>query len=139
MTDPVFVDTNILVYAEDVDAGAKHAAANDLVRSLWENRSGVLSIQVLQELYVTLTQKVRKPLSNTATQKRIDEYLTWRVMANTPDLLRRAMAIKSRHSVSFWDASILAAARLGNCKVLYSEDLTHNEVYDGVKVVNPLL
>jgi predicted nucleic acid-binding protein len=63
MTDKVFVDTNILVYAHDLDAGNKHDQAAEIVSQLWESRNGVLSTQVLQEFYVTLTRKVSSTLS----------------------------------------------------------------------------
>ena len=137
MTDPVFVDTNILVVAEDVRAGVKHSVARDLLLQLWQERSGIVSIQVLQEFYVTVTQKLKKPLAHAAAERIIDEYLTWRTVSNTPDLLRSALRNKERYSLSFWDASVVAAAQAAGCKILYSEDLGDGHTYDSVKVVNP--
>jgi len=81
---PSFVDTNILVYAEDRDAKAKHAAACDLNVELWNQRAGVLSIQVLQEFYVNVTKKVKKPLTSAKALEVIEEYLTGRSL-RTPD------------------------------------------------------
>jgi predicted nucleic acid-binding protein len=77
---PSFVDTNILIYAEDRDAGSKHAVARDLVLDLWQSQQGVVSIQVLQELYVNLTRKVKKPLSAAKAREVVEDYLTWSVV-----------------------------------------------------------
>lgn len=82
---PSFVDTNILIYAEDRDARTKHEVARDLVLKLWEDRDGVVSVQVLQEFYVNATRKLKRPLSNTKALEIVEEYLTWTVIENTGD------------------------------------------------------
>src|SRR5262245_2932703 len=76
-TVPSFVDTNVLVYAEDRDAKAKHETAKDLIVQLWNDRGGVLSVQVLQEFYVTATKKLKKPLTSPKALEIVQEYLTW--------------------------------------------------------------
>ena len=79
MTDKPFVDTNILIYAHDLDAGAKHQQAAELICQLWENGGGVLSIQVLQEFYVNITQKIPQPISFATARGIIDTYRAWQV------------------------------------------------------------
>ena len=132
-----FVDTNILVYAEDRDAGRKHEVARDLVVDLWNSRDGVLSIQVLQELYVTLTRKVRRPLSAARAAELVHEYLAWRVVDNSGSLLVGALVLQQKASLSFWDALIVEAASASGCQRLYSEDLNPGQRFGGVEIVNP--
>jgi predicted nucleic acid-binding protein len=134
---PSFVDTNILVYAEDRDAGRKHEVARDLIVDLWNSRDGVLSIQVLQELYVTLTRKVRRPLSAARAAELVREYLAWRVADNDGALLIGAMALQQKGSLSFWDALIVEAANAAGCQRLYSEDLNPGQRFGAVEIVNP--
>lgn len=132
-----FVDTNILVYAEDRDAKAKHAAARDLVLKLWNERSGVLSIQVLQELYVNITRKLKKPLSSPKALEIVEEYLTWTVIENTGKLLTSAIELQQKAQLSFWDAMIVQAAIDGGCDTLYSEDLNAGQRFGTLVIVNP--
>ena len=134
---PSFVDTNILVYAEDRDAKTKHEVARDLVVQLWEDREGVLSVQVLQELYVNLTRKLKKPLTSARAHEIVQEYLTWKVVENTGRLLTEAIALQQRAQVSFWDALIVQAAIEAGCDRLYSEDLNAGQKFGAVTVVNP--
>ncbi len=132
-----FVDTNVLVYAEDLDAGEKHDQAVRLVAGLWESGEGVVSIQVLQELFVTLTRKVDKPLSPARSRRIVEQYLTWTVVDNDGPLLLGAIDLSSRARISFWDASIVHAAQLSGCERLMTEDLGHGQRFGGVKVLDP--
>jgi predicted nucleic acid-binding protein len=100
-TVPSFVDTNILVYAEDRDAKNKHTVARDLIVQLWDDHEGVLSIQVLQEFYVNVTRKLKKPLSSARALDIVAEYLTWTVVENTGRLLTDAIALQQRGQLSF--------------------------------------
>jgi predicted nucleic acid-binding protein len=134
-----FVDTNILVYAEDRDAGIKHTIARDLVADLWRSEQGVLSVQVLQELFVTVTRKVPRPLGPEKALAIVEQYLTWQVVANTGDLLLAAIRRASDVSVSFWDALILEAACFARCDCLWTEDLNHGQRIGDLIVVNPFL
>jgi predicted nucleic acid-binding protein len=134
---PSFVDTNILVYAEDRDTRAKHEVARDLVVELWTQRSGVLSVQVLQELYVTLTRKLKKPLSPARASEIVDEYLTWTVVESTGRLLRSAIDLQQKAQLSFWDAMVVQAAIESGCDTLYSEDLNAGQRFGSLVVVNP--
>lgn len=136
-TVPSFVDTNILVYAEDRDAKAKHEIARDLVVELWGDRSGALSVQVLQEFYVNVTRKLKKPLSSAKAREIIDEYLTWTVVANTGKLLTDAIDLQQKVQLSFWDAMVVQAAIDAGCTKLYSEDMNDGQRFGSVVVVNP--
>ncbi len=134
---PDFVDTNILIYAEDRDAGAKRDVARDLVVDLWESREGVVSVQVLQEFYVNVTRKLKKPLGSTKARRIVEEYLSWRVVENSGPMLLGAIDLQNAAQLSFWDALIVQAAKQAGCQRLYSEDLNAGQRFGSVVVVNP--
>lgn len=134
---PSFVDTNVLVYAEDRDAKGKHDIARDLIVQLWDDREGVLSVQVLQEFFVSVTRKLKKPLATAKALDIIQEYLTWTVVENTGRLLVEAIALQQRAQLSFWDSLIVQAAIDAGCDRLYSEDLSDGQTFGGVIIVNP--
>ena len=90
MNGKIFLDTNILVYAHDKDGGEKHAIAVEIVRDLWEKRTGVLSNQVLQESYVSVTKKILKPISKSEAREIIRAYICWSMSAITPLSIIRA-------------------------------------------------
>lgn len=137
-TVPSFVDTNILAYAEDKDAGAKHEAARDLLVRLWNDRQGVVSAQVLQEFFITVTKKLRRPLTPARASEIVREYLTWTVVDNTGDLLVQAISLQQSGRLSFWDALVVQAAIEAGCDTLYSEDLNDGQRFGPVQIVNPL-
>lgn len=132
-----FVDTNVLVYAHDVTAGDKHDQARALLEDLWDTREGCLSVQVLQEFFVTTTRKIPKPLDSSAAAEIIRDLAHWHVHApGSPDVLA-AIDIHRQTGASFWDAMILRSAQELGCPTLYSEDLNADQDYAGVRVVNP--
>ncbi len=139
MKGKVFVDTNILIYAHDLDAGEKYKIANDLVIDLWESRRAVISTQVLLEFYVTLTKKILKPLTGNIAAGIISSYLSWEVIINKPENILLAAEIESHYQISFWDAVIVSAAYEGNVKTIISEDLNHGQYMEGIKIMNPFL
>jgi predicted nucleic acid-binding protein len=134
-----FVDTNVLVYAHDVTAGDKHRRARSLVSDLWETREGCLSVQVLQEFFVTTTRKIPKPLDVLAATRIIDDLAHWHVHAPAAADVLAAIGIHQRTSTSFWDAMILRSAKELGCQTLHSEDLNPGQQYEGVQVRNPFL
>jgi predicted nucleic acid-binding protein len=138
MSDRFFVDTNILIYAHDTSAGAKHDRAKALVEELWRDRTGVVSTQVLQELIVNLRRKAGRPLDVKATREIVADYLTWQVVVNGAESILEALDIEGRYQISFWDALVLQAAQASGAEVLYSEDLSSGQKYGSVRVVNPL-
>ena len=134
---PSFVDTNILIYAEDRDAKRKHDVARALIVDLWESREGVVSVQVLQEFYVNVTQKLKKPLSAAKAKEIVEEYLTWTVVDNTGRMLVDAIDLQKKAQLSFWDSLIVQAANQSGCDLLYSEDMNAGQRFASVTVVNP--
>jgi predicted nucleic acid-binding protein len=137
MSDRVFVDTNILIYAHDVDAGRKHDVAAQRVRDLWISRDGVVSLQVLQELYVNVTRKIPKPLSRKAARELIGSYAAWVVQRVDASDLVRASEVEERHKLSFWDALIVVAASKATATTLLTEDLNDGQRIEGVRIENP--
>jgi predicted nucleic acid-binding protein len=139
MSDKYFVDTNILMYAHDKAAGAKHERAKVLVEELWRDRTGVVSTQVLQELAVNLRRKTGRPLDAKATREVVADYLTWQVVVNGGDAILEALDIETRYQIAFWDALIVHSAQAAGAEVLYSEDLSDGQAYGATRVVNPFL
>ena len=139
MTDRLFVDTNNLMYAHDSTAGAKHQRAKALLAQLWQERTGAISTQVLQELAVNLRRKVATPLPAKTIQEMVADYLSWHVVVNDGAAVLEALDFMERYGISFWDALIVQAAHTAGASVLYSEDLSHGQRYGSVVVENPLV
>ena len=137
MSAKQFVDTNILIYAHDLDAGGKHERAAAVIRSLWESEAGVISVQVLQEFYVNITRKIAQPISPSKARGLISAYGVWHVESPTAETVITASEIQERNQLSFWDAMILATAVRSGAGVLLSEDLNHGQVVEGVRIENP--
>ena len=131
----VFFDTNILLYADDADAGEKTGIARQLLRRSVSDRTGVVSTQVLQEFYVNARKKLK--LDGAAARARIEVYLGFDVVTVTPALLLAAVDLNRLDSISFWDALIIRAAEHAGCDTLYSEDLQEGRRYGPVRIVNP--
>ena len=138
MSDKCFVDTNILMYAHDASAGAKHERAKALVEELWRGRTGILSTQVLQELAVNLRRKAGRPLDGKAVRDIVADYLTWQVVVNSGQSILEALDLEARYRISYWYALVLQAAHTSGADVLYSEDLSDGQTYGAVRVVNPV-
>jgi len=138
-TDLCFVDTNVLVYAHDVTSRNKRKVAVTLLRELWETRTGVVSTQVLQELYVTLTRKPAKPVGPDVAASIVRALGQWRVETITLAHIEDAMEMSRSHRISFWDSLIFAAALTAGARWLLTEDLQDGFRLDGLTVVNPFL
>lgn len=134
---PVFVDTNVLVYARDASEPVKQPKAAAWLEQLWRARTGRLSFQVLQEFYVTVTRKLDPGLTPNEARAEVRNFLAWQPVAVDGEMIEAAWLLEDRHSVSFWDALILAAAKSAGCERLLSQDLSDGSVYNGVEVVNP--
>jgi len=134
-----FVDTNIIVYAYDITAGEKHHLAKAVIMDLWRSGRGIVSTQILQELYVTLTRKIPHPLQTAQAKEIIEDTLTWDVVVNDGESILQAIALEVQEKLSFWDALVVAAAARGGAEILLSEDLPAGRTIAGVRIVNPLL
>ena len=132
-----FVDTNVLVYAHDATAGTKRDQARALVRDLWESGDGCLSVQVLQEFFVTVTRKIPLRLDARIGATAVEDFSQWTTHAPDSGDVIAAIELHERHDLSFWDAMIVQSASSLGCERLYSEDLNPGQSYDGVLVVDP--
>lgn len=135
--DKIFLDTNILVYAYDISSGKKHDTARSIVTDLWNSRDGALSIQVLQEFFVSITKKIPNPLDLKTASNIIRDFLLWEIIDNDGELLLAAMDIQARYRYSFWDSLIIAAAVKSGASVLLTEDLKNGQIIDDVMIKNP--
>jgi len=136
MSGRTFVDTNVLIYAHDLDASAKHRVANAVLRELWSERTGVLSVQVLQEFYVNVTRKIPTPLSKDLARLVVDSYALWCV-ETTPAEISAAFRIEDESRIGFWDALIVSAAVKGGANRILSEDLSAGQRIAGILIENP--
>lgn len=133
----VFLDTNILLYSLQDSANEKKAA---IAQGILRREDLVFSIQVFQEFYVQATHSRRvDPLTHEEAVQLIGAFAGHRFVENTIHILQSALTLKNRHRISFWDASILAAANQAGCRIIYSEDLSHGQKYGVSIVTNPFL
>ena len=141
MTDPateiVFVDTNVLVYAHDASETTRQPVAEATLAELWDRRAGALSTQVLQEFYVVATRKFDPPMSRRQARDLVDAYSTWQLVQIDVPLILAASELEERHTLSFWDALIVEAARRAGATRLVTEDLQAGRRLAGVLVDNP--
>jgi predicted nucleic acid-binding protein len=137
MKGRAFVDANILIYAHDLDAGRRNKISVKILRDLWENRTGIISTQVLQEFYVNVTRKIPNPLSKSQARGIIESYLVWPVELNDAQTVLAASEIEERHRLSFWDALIIAAACQAKAEKILTEDLNHGQKIEGILIENP--
>jgi predicted nucleic acid-binding protein len=136
MSDKTFVDTNVLIYAHDVDSGQKHNVAKKVLHKLWSERTGVLSMQVLQEFYINVTRKIPSPLPKELARRVVSSYTIW-CTETTPTEISTAFRIEDESHIGFWDAMIVsAAAKCGATRIL-SEDLNTGQLIAGILVENP--
>ena len=138
MNAKTFVDTNILLYAHDRDAGQKHETAKQVLRELWQERTGLLSTQVLQEFYVNVTRKIGAPLSRSSARGVVSVYSAWCVPGLGVTDLTAAFQIEDDARIGFWDALIVAVAVRSGATRLLSEDFNPGQRIAGIIVENPL-
>lgn len=136
MSAKTFVDTNVLVYAHDVDDLSKHDLAREALRELWNDGTGVLSPQVLQEFYVNVTRKIAMPLAKDAARLVVSTYAIWCVDVTSADVAA-AFRIEDEATIGFWDALIIASASKAGAARILSEDLNAGQTIAGVLIENP--
>lgn len=139
MSDKIFVDTNIIVYSRDASEKLKQPIAREYLEKLWRDQTGVISIQVLNEYYVTVTKKLKPGLSQKDAWEDICALMAWVPLPIDMTVLHQAKLIEEKYIISWWDSMIVAAAKIGGCKTIYSEDLSNGQIIEGIKIVNPFL
>ena len=139
MTNKIFVDTNILVYAYDRSEPEKQGLALAVLNQLTEARAGVISAQVMSEFFSAITRKITAPLSPADAYQRLENYQqSWDVVDVTPEIVLEGVRGVREYQFSLWDGQIWAAARLNQITVVFSEDFSVGSVIEGVRFVNPL-
>jgi predicted nucleic acid-binding protein len=136
MSAETFIDTNVLIYAYDVDAKEKCLIAKNILRELWSQRDGIVSMQVLQEFYVNVTRKIASPLPKSTARSLVHTYAVWCV-ETTPTEISTAFRIEDEARIGFWDALIVASACKAGASRILSEDLNAGQSIEGVRIENP--
>ncbi len=133
----VFVDSNVLLYAVDEADRKKRKVAREWRAELWKSRRGRVSFQVLSEFYVNAVRK--RPSAREEARAEVRDLLAWKPVVGDAALLERGWKIQDRYQLSYWDALIVAAAKIASCGYLLTEDLQAGQDFEGVEVVNPFL
>jgi len=139
MSAKCFVDTNILVYRRDSTEVKKQPKAEQWLTQLWANKSGRISTQVLNEYYVTVTQKLKPGLSKERARSDIRALSVWQPLAMSTTLIESAWGIQDRYDYSWWDTLIISSALVLDCSYLISEDMQHEQTIGSLTVLNPFL
>ena len=139
MTARVFVDTNVLVYQFDIRTPEKQQRAQLWLDRIWETHTGSVSFQVLQEFYAIVTRKLQPGLAPEVARRIVRALWAWQPIVVEDRITMIAWADQDRFGLSWWDALIVAAARVAECSCVLTEDLQHGQDLDGVRVVNPFL
>jgi len=137
MTDSIFLDTNILVYAYDKHSPEKQQTAQALLKDGIETESAVLSTQVLGEFFVVVTRKIKNPIAAEEAQKIIALLGVMQIVDIDLALVNQAVENHQKYGISYWDSLIIAAAARAGCKRVMTEDLNHGQEYNSVLVENP--
>jgi predicted nucleic acid-binding protein len=131
-----FLDTNILLYS--ISQNPAESLKRDRALALLDDDSGSLSIQVLQEFYVQATRSSRADaVPHELAEGLIEAWSRFRIQDMTLPVLKTALRIRKAHGFSFWDSAIVAAALALGCDRVYTEDLTHGQVVDGLAIIDP--
>jgi predicted nucleic acid-binding protein len=136
MNDRTFIDSNVLIYAHDLDAKRKQDTAKRILLELWSDRTGVLSMQVLQEFYVNVTKKIPRPISKESARLVVSTYSIW-CIETTPTEISDAFRIEDESRIGFWDALIVASAIRSGATRILSEDLNAGQTISGIRIDNP--
>lgn len=135
----VFVDTNVLIYAEDSSEPLKQERAADWMDALWQRRCGALSIQILNEFYVNATGKIRPPLPQGIARAIVSKLAGWQPWLVDVPTIESAWLVQTRFGLSYWDSLVIASAQQSGCRYVLSEDMQHLQHYGSVQLINPFL
>jgi len=133
----IFFDTNILVYTDDRANPAKQKRALEILDESKQTQTGVVSLQILQEYFVTVTRKYGVDAS--AARRKVELFAAFDVVEPVLSDVLAAIDLHRLHHLSYWDALVIHCARRAGCKHVLSEDMQHGQVIDGVRIVNPFL
>lgn len=139
MTAPVFVDTNVFVYARDASEPDKQPTAAEWIRRLWIEQRGRTSFQVLCEYYAVVTRKLQPGLSADEAWSDVGALLAWEPQHIDGGIMSSACEIERRYSLSWWDSLVVASALAQNSTVLLTEDMQHGFTCEGLIVRNPFI
>ena len=139
MKDKIFLDTNVIVYAHDRSSGKKNTIAMEIMEYLWDEKKGVISVQVMQEFYVCVTTKILKPLPLKVAGKILEYLLNWDLIINDEYITIKAINLQEKYRFSFWDSLIVQSAIQSQAYTLFSEDLSDGQIIENVKIVNPFV
>ena len=137
MTAKVFVDTNVLVYSRDASEAQKQKLSMEWMAHLWRTRTGKLSYQILQEFYLTVTAKLQPGLDPENARRDVRSLLAWEPIVINEQVLENAWLVQDSYQLSWWDALVVSAAQIGDCRYLLTEDLQEDQKFGSLRVVNP--
>jgi len=132
-----FFDTNVLVYADDKAAPAKQRRALELVAEHRRAGTGVVSLQVLQEYFVTVTRKLQ--VDARIARRKVELLAEFDVVSPELADILAAIDLHRLHGLSFWDALVVRSAKQAGCSVLLTEDFQHGREMEGFRIVNPFV
>ncbi len=137
MNPLIFLDTNVLVYAYDLDGGDKHKKAQTILRNCWDKENGAISTQVLQEFYSAVTHKIPRSLPKRDARDIVRTYQEWTMYSITINDIISASELEEELKYSFWDSLIIIAAQKIGAELLYSEDMQNGQRIGNLRIVNP--
>ena len=139
MSANCFVDTNILVYARDSSEPEKQVMAEQWLVRLWQHELGRISTQVMNEYYVTVTQKLKPGLSIKQARSDLRALAVWQPLDISSTLIESAWDIQDQYAYSWWDTLIISSAIFLDCRYLLSEDMQHEQSIGKLSIINPFL
>lgn len=137
MTDRIFLDTNVLVYAYNANEPEKQRIAQNILRTCIQDEVGMLSVQVLGEFFTVMTRKLSPPMTVDAAREIVTALDILPVQEIDRKMVKSAIDNQQRFNISYWDALIIAAAERSGCPKIFSEDLSDGQLYKGITVENP--
>jgi len=137
MNAKVFVDTNILVYSRDDSEAEKQIIAKQWLAVLWQQRTGRVSAQSLNEYYITVTQRLKPGRSRPDARNDVRNLASWNPIPVDFNVIENAWQIQDRYQFSWWDSLIISAAQIQDCSMLLSEDMQDGQLIGNMKILNP--
>jgi len=137
MKDNCFVDTNIFVYFRDASEPEKQKTAGNWLETLWKNRTGRISFQVLNEYYVIVTQKLKPGMTQVNARLDVKNMMAWHPVTVDESVMEISWSLQDQYRFSWWDSLIVAAAVEADCSILLTEDLQHGQRIHDLTILNP--